>query len=107
MMLFSFARSVTNRLADGGLSDSSLIKIKYLSTNSQNYGRRLRGFCLFRVFSGHMMNIRVHSCPFVVLFQISLLTRMEQNFAPHIEQKCSPLRLPCNGVGEFRSLMAS
>ena len=50
---------------------------------------------------------QIYSCPFVVTFQISLLTRMEQNFAPHMEQKCSPLRLPCNGVGEFRSLMAS
>ena len=60
-MLLALARSVTDRRADGGRSNSSLIKITYCQYTHQNSGRRLRGFCFFRVFSGLQKN----SCSFV------------------------------------------
>ena len=43
MTLFALARSVTNRRADGGSTDSSLIKISYCQQTPQNDSRRLRG----------------------------------------------------------------
>ena len=43
MTLFPLARRVTTRRADGGRSDSSLIKITFCQQTFQNHGRRLRG----------------------------------------------------------------
>ena len=40
-------------------------RFTYRQLHSQKYGRRLRGFCFFRVFCG-LFHIRVHSCLFVV-----------------------------------------
>ena len=65
MTSFSLARSVTNRRADGGPSDSSLIKITYCQQTPQKHGRRLRGIQFLPCIQWTKMNIHVHSCPFV------------------------------------------
>ena len=63
MTLFALARSVTNRRADGGPSDSSLIKISNCQQTPQNDGRRLRGIPFLPCIQWTTKNvcIRVHS----------------------------------------------
>ena len=60
MTLFSLARSVTNRRADGGPPDSFLIKTTYCQQTLQNDGRRLRGIQFLPCFLWTEF-----SCPFV------------------------------------------
>ena len=68
MTLFSLARSVTNRRADGGPQN---LPFSQNSLSNNNLLRMMADVCeafrFFCVFSGLIMNIRVHSCPFVVL----------------------------------------
>ena len=76
MTLFPLARSVTNCRADGGPPDSSLIKITHCQQTPQKHGRRLRGIQFLPYIQWTEINIRVHSCPFVVpshLFKLQQL----------------------------------
>ena len=60
MTSFALARSVTNRRADGGHPDSSLIKITYCQKTLQNDGRRLRGILFVPYIQWTAKKIRVH-----------------------------------------------
>jgi len=71
-----------NRRADGGHIDTSLLKIPCCQQPPQNNGRRLRGFCFFRLFNGLYMNIRVHSFSFV--FHNYLQIKVLATF-PHLD----------------------
>ena len=62
MTLLALARSVTNRRADGGPPDSSLIKITYCQQSLQNDGRRLRGIQFLPCIQ---WTRHEHSCPSV------------------------------------------
>ena len=62
MTLFALARSVTNRRADGGPPNSSLIKITYCQQTPQNDGRRLRGIQFLPCIQ---WTRHEHSCPSV------------------------------------------
>ena len=61
MTWFPLARSVTNRRADGGLSDSPLIKITFVNKLPRTMADVCEAFRFFRAFSGLITNIRVHS----------------------------------------------
>ena len=49
----------------------SAFRIHFIQNKSfSELTARWRGFCLFRVFSGLITDIRVHSCPFVVSVKV-------------------------------------
>jgi len=83
MTSFSFREAMTNRRADGGQLDHFHEHIIFKYRVISNMADVCEAFSFFRVFSGLMTNIRVHSCLFVVL-QI-FCTKLFQPLAIHAQ----------------------